>query len=291
MPARERISTRKGNKKGNSEIAEVKATLRKTKDELEHKIRKRDAELIMTINALKDEIEKNRESQAALQKSQVLMRELSRKILDAQENERKLIAQEIHDSISGSLAAIKLALEEKHDSMEKNPSPKVISLEKIIFQVHETIKECRRISAHLRPHLLDDLGLLSTISWFCREFEQLHPEIQVEQQLYIGEDEIPEKLKVIIYRVMQEAMNNVDRHSNATRVLVELVKRGSRIELKIADNGRGFDAEKQVLDSTALSGYGLTGMRDRTILCDGKFEIFSKKKKGTSVCISLPLSS
>lgn len=215
-------------------------------------------------------------------------RDLLMKIIKVAENERKLLAQEIHDSISGGLAAIKLALEEKLESMESNPKPDVISLEKIISQVDEIIKESRRIAFHLRPSMLDDLGLLPAMSWLCREFEQLHPDVKVEQQLDISEDEIPEKLKVVIYRVLQEAMNNVAKHSEATQVRVKLDKRNNRVELSIADNGNGFDIEKKSSESDLLTGYGISSMRDRASLCDGYFEIVSEKAKGTTVCISIP---
>ena len=267
---------------------EAKASLRKAKDELEQKVRERTAELAMTIRALENEIEEHRETEAELRRSQEQLRKLSRTILDSQENERKLVAQEIHDSISGSLAAIKFALEEKLDSMGQNPSPDVISLEKIVSQVDATIKECRRVSAHLRPSLLDELGLLPILNWHCREFENLHSGLHIEQQLDAAEDDIPEKLKVVIYRVLQEAMNNIVKHSGATRVSLLLEKQDQRIEFTVADNGRGFDPEKKFAESTITGGFGISGMRDRTLLCDGKFELTSEKGKGTKVHISLP---
>ena len=240
------------------------------------------------LASLQNEIEEHRQTEVALRRSQERLRDLSRKILDAQENERKFVAQEIHDSIGGSLAAIKFALEEKLESMEQNPSPEVISIEKVISQVDETIEESRRISARLRPSLLDDLGLLATISWFCREFEKLHPHIQTEQQLEVAEDEIPEMLKVVVYRILQEAMSNAAKHSDARRIRLHLAKIDNRIEFSVTDDGGGFDPEEVGHESTLTKGFGLSGMRDRAMLCNGKFDIESKKGKGTMVHISLP---
>jgi signal transduction histidine kinase len=271
------------------EVQQVELALENA--ELERKVSERTAELTLAVAALENEIEDRRQTEAALRKSQRQLRELSRQILDAQENERKLIAQNIHDSISGSLAAIKLAVEEKIDSMGPKPAIEASWLETIISYLDETIKESRRISAHLRPSLLDDLGLLPTVSWFCREFEQLHASIQIEQQLDVAEAEIPEMVKVIVYRVLQESMNNVAKHSGATRVRLQLVKTGNRIEFCVADNGCGFDSAEKFTSSVALTGYGLSGMRDRTLLGDGKFEISSEKGKGTKVHISLPFSA
>jgi signal transduction histidine kinase len=266
----------------------AEAALKKAHTELERKVRERTANLAMTVQALENEIEGHRQTEVALRQSQNRLRELSRKILDAQENERKLIAQEIHDSISGSLAAVKLALEEKLASGEHKAGADVISLEQIISHIEAIIKESRRISAHLRPSLLDDMGLLATISWFCRQFEQLHPNLHIEQQLDVTEAEIPEMLKVVVYRVLQEAMNNVAKHSEATKVRLLLTARDNRIELTVADNGRGFDPVEKSSETSAVSGFGISGMLDRTQLCDGNFEISSQKGQGTTVHISLP---
>ena len=115
---------------------------------------------------------------SARKKTEAVLHEISRKILDSQENERKLVAQEIHDSISGDLAAIKLSLEEKLSKMKGDPPDDTISLEKIISMIEDTIQETRRISARLRPSMLDDLGLLPTVDWFCREFEKNYPKIR-----------------------------------------------------------------------------------------------------------------
>jgi signal transduction histidine kinase len=288
MSAGPKASSKGSGEKDNSQNAQGHAALKRAKDELEHKVQEGTAELAMTIRALQNEIEEHQKTEIALRQSEEQLRELSRKILDAQENERKRVAQEIHDSIGGSLAAIKFALEEKLESMGQNPSPEGISLEKIISHVDEAIDESRRISVNLRPSLLDDLGLLATLSWFCREFGKLYPDIQIEKQLEVDEDEIPEMLKVVIYRVLQEAMNNVAKHSDAKRVRLHLVKRHDRIELEVADNGCGFDLVEKFSEKLTAGGFGLSGMRDRTFLCDGRFEIASEKGTGTTIHISLP---
>lgn len=268
---------------------EAETALQKAHAELELKVRERTADLAMTIQALELEIEEHRQTELALQKSQAQLRRLSHKILDAQENERKLIAQEIHDSISGSLAAVKLVMEQKLTAMGQLPAKNAISLENIIAHIEEIIKESRRISAHLRPSLLDDGGLLATIGWFARECEQLHLNLIIEQQLDVAEDQIPEMLKVVIYRVLQEAMNNVIKHSEATRVRLQLSPFENCLELTVADNGCGFDPrEKKPSDPSAASGFGLTGIEDRVQLCKGKFEIASEKGKGTTLRVLLP---
>ena len=283
-----------------AELIEGRRDLFQIEEHFAHKTGK-DVWIRMTVTKYKDrqlpvefavglfeDITERKQAEEAQRRTEEQLRELSRKILEAQENERKFVAQEIHDSIGGSLAAIKFALEEKLEAMGQNPSPDVISLEKIISHVDEAISESRRISANLRPSLLDDLGLLATISWFSREFGKLYPDLEIEQQLDVAEDEIPEMLKVVIYRVLQEAMNNVAKHSDAKRVRLHLVKQNNKIELSVADDGRGFDPADKFTETATVGGFGLQGMRDRTMLCDGKFEIASEKGKGTTVHISLP---
>jgi signal transduction histidine kinase len=235
-----------------------------------------------------EDITERKQATEALRRSEERLRELSRKTLDAQENERKSLAQEIHDSIGGSLAAIKFGLEEKLENMPSSPPQDGISLEKIITMVQETIRETRRISAHLRPSMLDDLGLFPTINWFCREFEKIYPEIRILRKLEIQEDDIAEPMKVVIYRVLQEAMNNVAKHSEAEVVKLGLIGAGNNVELSIVDDGRGFNLEKTITKSDPMSGYGLAGMIDRAEICGGRLNITSEKGQGTSIHLILP---
>jgi len=227
----------------------------------------------------------------ARKKTEAALHEISRKILDSQENERKLVAQEIHDSISGDLAAIKMSLEEKLSKMKGDPPEDTISLEKIISMIEDTIQETRRISARLRPSMLDELGLFPTVDWFCREFEKYYPEIRVVCRLEVEEDDVAEQLKVVVYRILQEAMNNVAKHSEADRVHIRIVKSGNELKLNVQDNGCGFDFEIISSDPNPMSGYGLSNMRDRAEICGGKLEITSKPGAGTTIQLTLPRDS
>jgi PAS domain S-box-containing protein len=236
------------------------------------------------------DISKRKEAENKLCESREKLRLLSHKITESQENERKLVAKELHDSVGGNLAAIKLALEQKLISMDDGPEEGICSIEKIIANIKSTIAEVRRISNHLMPSVLEELGLLEGIRWFCREQRKYYQNTQIITRLEIEEDNIPEPLKITLFRVMQEAMTNAFKHGEIDKIEVSLIKSGDCIELSVTDNGRGFDAENILSNPNSLSGFGLKGMNDRAEVCDGTFSISSEIGKGTQVKLSLPLS-
>ena len=246
----------------------AQAELRKAHDELEKRVAARTAELLQ---------------------SQMRLKHLSRKILESQESERKILAREIHDSISGDLAAIKICLEDKLYRERKNLPDDNVSIEKIISIINNTIQETRRISACLRPSTLDDLGLISTINWYCRKFGNYYPQIHIKQQLDIKEDDVPERLKVVIYRILQEALQNVAKHSDADEVRISLKRSGNELALSVDDNGCGLEVERVGMNHDSMSGYGLANMRDRAETCGGRLEIASEPGVGTAVRLTLPV--
>ncbi len=224
-----------------------------------------------------------------LQESEKELRFLSSQLLIAQEREKKRIAGEIHDGIGQCLSAIKFGVENTLKQMDKKTAEASIkSLEAIISLVQETVEEVRRIQTELRPSMLDELGILATISWFCREFETIYSSIRIEKQINIQEDEVPELLKTVIYRVLQEAMNNMAKHSRADLVGLCLRKIDGSIELAIEDNGRGFDVENALSPKSSTRGLGLSSMKERTELSGGVFTIESVRGKGTIVRASWP---
>ena len=154
------------------------------------------------------------------------LRLLSQKLAEAQELERKRIAQELHDSVAGKLTAIKYGVEKALSQLDQHSLPKGISLKDVVSMVQGTIQETRAISTRLRPVGLDDLGLLNTIRASCREFKIIYSDIRLEEAFDVEEGEIPEPLKIVIYRILQEALNNVAKHSRARGVHVSLRKTG-----------------------------------------------------------------
>jgi PAS domain S-box-containing protein len=238
---------------------------------------------IQGVFAAARDITERKRMEEELRKSENRLRLLSSQLINVQEAERKRIAREIHDSIGQTLAAIKFALESKLSQMGGGVAPPGVSIENIISLTQGGIEESRRIQMDLRPSVLDDLGFLATIGWFTREFQKVYLHISVEKHISVEENEIPDSLRTVLFRVMQEAMNNVAKHSNANLVRLILKKMDGRIVLTIEDNGAGFEPE------STKQGLGLTSMRERAELSGGTFEVDSILGKGTMIRASWPL--
>jgi PAS domain S-box-containing protein len=220
----------------------------------------------------------------ALWASEGRLRDLSARLLQAQEKERRLVAQEIHDGLGSMLAATKMALGRKLQQMGGSPPSQGTSLEDILVLVQNAIGEARRVQAALRPSLLDDLGLLPTINWFCREWKKTYEVIRIESRISIAEEDVPEPLKIVLFRVIQEALNNVAKHAEADVVQLILEKSDGNLTLRIQDDGLGFDRDA----SASQTAMGLSSMRERTELSGGFFSIESAEGKGTSICATWP---
>jgi signal transduction histidine kinase/PAS domain-containing protein len=257
--------------------------LRHANERLEENVRQRTAELEDTVATLKNEI-------LVRQKIQTQLRELSRKSLDALEAERRTVARELHDSIGGSLAAIKFGLEEAAEQAPRDPLGLEASLGALVSHLADTIKETKRISANLRPLSIDDLGLLATIEWYTRQFCQRYENIQVLCQIGVEEQEIPEEFKIVFYRVMQEALTNAARHSRADTICIRLAKSVSHFEFEVEDNGCGFDSREVFAGLDGLSGFGLKSMQERAEICGGILNLHTQPGEGTCIRVTLPFS-
>ncbi|MBW2172691.1 MAG: PAS domain-containing protein, partial [Deltaproteobacteria bacterium] len=230
------------------------------------------------------DITDRKKGEEALQKSEMQLRRLSTQLLKVQENERKRIAGDLHDGIGQSLSAIKFGVETVVDRLKDETAPSTVdTLQSLVPVLQDAIEDVRKTVMNLRPSMLDDLGILATISWFVRQFRAVYSGIRVEEQIDVQETDIPEALKTDIFRVLQEAANNIAKHSTADRLSVSLSKENDSLELVIEDNGRGFDLESVLENVDVETGFGITSMKERTELSGGSFSIESKEGAGTTV--------
>ncbi len=258
-------------------------TTRKMAEEV---LEQRTFELQQLTKTLEQRVQERTEE---LEETNKALRQLSIRLLSAQEEERKRIAGEIHDSLGACLAAIKFKVEDVLQEIEKTAKVPAQSLSTIVPVIQDAVEECRRIQMDLRPSILDDLGLLPTLSWFCRRFQTIFSGIRIEQEIDIEESDMPPSVKIVAFRITQEALNNIAKHSHANLVRLSLQKIDDRMELTLQDNGRGFDLGKTVTIESTKRGMGLSSMRERTELSGGSFAIESGVGKGTIIRASWPI--
>ena len=261
--------------------------VRKCAEDEIRRAKERNHERASADELLQFERMEHRHSEKELGKTREQLRDVSFKLLLAEETERKRIAREIHDGIGQHWSTVKLRVERILDQLGKEIAT---PLKDILPIIQVGLEETRRIQMNLRPALLDDLGILATISWFCREFQKAHPAIRVETKMDVQEDDISNPVKTVIYRVLQEALNNISKHSKTTLVNLTVQKKEGGIDFIIQDRGQGFDLNEVFSHKNYEKGLGLSGMKERTHLSGGSFSIESTKGIGTTIRASWPVS-
>ncbi|MEW6351802.1 MAG: PAS domain S-box protein [Thermodesulfobacteriota bacterium] len=239
--------------------------------------------------AILSDITESKRAEEALSQSEARLRTLSAQLLTAQESERKRVSRELHDGIGQSLTALRLKLD---DAFSQRHSCGLQSqhetLSSLLLAIRGIIEEVHRISMDLRPSMLDDLGILATITWLVREFHLTCGGIQVEKEIRIEEKDVPESLKIVVFRVLQETFNNIAKHSRAGRVRLSLCKTDHGTELTVRDDGVGFDINEVLSPKGARRGLGIAGIRERIELSGGAFHMESAKGEGTMIRASWP---
>ncbi|KUJ91023.1 MAG: Sensor DegS domain-containing protein [Thermoanaerobacter thermocopriae] len=209
-------------------------------------------------------------------------RALSVKIIEAQEEERKRIAREIHDGPAQAMANVLLKSELCEKLITKDIEQAKIELKNLKNIVQQSLKEVRKIIYDLRPSALDDLGLIPALSRYIKNFSE-ETGIFVDFSVLSDYKRLSPEIEITCFRVVQEALTNIKKHSKAKNASVKFEFGMRFISIIIKDDGIGFDKEN------IGQGYGLMGMKERVEILNGKFEISSFKNKGTQIYISIPV--
>jgi PAS domain S-box-containing protein len=230
------------------------------------------------------DITERKRADEALKEAHERIRFFASQCLTAQETERRRIAGELHDGLGGSLLGIKMAVERKLSDIQKGKSSSgSTTLEEILELVRNCMRDSSRIQHNLRPSALDHLGIAAALRSLCREFENAHEGIHTACSLGIEEMDVPEELKIILYRISQEALTNVAKHSKAENVSLSLTNHKGNVHLVVQDDGRGFDVKEALGSDKLPGGIGLDSMKERCELSGGTFSIDSKKGEGVTV--------
>jgi signal transduction histidine kinase len=261
----------------------------------------RTVELAASNLELSLEITQRKAAEAALKKSerhysvlleksdclQEQLRQLSRQILSAQEEERREISRELHDVIAQTLTGINVRLA----ALKKEAVTNTKGLDRNIARtqrlVEHSVNIVHQFARELRPAVLDDLGLIPALHSFVKSFSK-RTRIAVHLKVFAGVEQLDINKRTILYRVAQEALTNVARHAQANRVEVSIQKLADSVGMQIKDDGKSFQVER-VLNARGQKRLGLLGMRERLEMVGGRFEIESAPGKGTTVIAQIPL--
>lgn len=245
--------------------------------ELETRVRARTDELAEANRDLQNEIVRREAAEKAVRRSNKDLAMLSHQLMTAQEAERKRIARELHDSVGQQLSAIKYTLER----FERSPERREVAqppLQRAIGALQEAMDELRTIAMNLRPAVLDDLGAVSAVSWFCREFAQNYPMLQLREQILVVDADVPERLSTAVFRSLQELLNNVAKHAQAREVTVLLSRASGQLVLEVVDDGVGI--HNTLREGGTRTGRGLRNLRERSAMTGGAMTVENRAAGG-----------
>ncbi|WP_377026771.1 sensor histidine kinase [Mucilaginibacter ginsenosidivorans] len=204
--------------------------------------------------------------------------ELLKAVIEAQETERKRLAEDLHDSVGQVLSAIKLKLH-KLDKLNEGQNAMLADTRKL---TDECIQEIRNIIHNVLPPVLTDFGLIDALQALCVKMNDNTP-IQVAFTRKLGDERFGSEIELTLYRIAQELFGNAVKHSEASTIHVDLAKNGNTLVMSFRDNGKGFNIE------TVKHGFGIKNLRSRVQLINGKIDIYSKPLSGTITTINIPL--
>ena len=272
-------------------VATVKALLRMREAQREARRQAEEAELArQELKAINETLEARVQQRTAeLQRQISETQKLSSFLLQAQDEERRRISRELHDSTGQLLVALKLNVNRlKSEFVSANPEGQRV-LQDTEAVVEEMSRQLRTMSYLLHPPLLDEAGLVSALRWYVDGFatrSSLKVTLDVPRQL----GRLPQILETTIFRLVQESLTNIHRHSESKTGSIRILSDGNEVLVDVSDEGKGFSFDSEVEGRTSRPGVGILGMRERVHRLGGKLDILSDSS-GTHVVAKLPIHS
>lgn len=228
----------------------------------------------------------HKQAEEKLKRSHDQLRKLATHLQSTREEERKSIAQEIHDELGTSLTALKMDASWLASRLPQDQKQLVKKIGSMLKLIDNTIQSVQRLSTELRPGMLDDLGLTAVVEWQAEEFQNrtgIRCSVTIRPELITNDGE----LSIAIFRIFQETLTNIARHAEATGVSINLTRERDNVVLTVADNGRGI-TEEQINNSHS---FGLLGIRERAMSWGGEVKISGTRGRGTTVMVIIPVAN
>jgi len=238
-----------------------------------------------TVLSIARDITTRKRTEEKLKRTSMRLRNLASHLQSVREEERANIAREIHDELGQVLTVMKIRITLLSNKLRDDQKELKERIESVSAMIDDTVEKVQRITSKLRPDILDELGLIPAIEWQAEEFKKV---TGINYSLSLMQDEISidEEKSTAIFRIFQEALTNVMRHSSATKVNISIQKKEKNLILKIKDNGKGIKPE-QIKDPRSL---GLIGMKERAMIFGGEVTIEGMPGSGTEVIVEMPLN-
>jgi signal transduction histidine kinase len=224
---------------------------------------------------------------AESQQREILRGELFRRVVAAQESERQRIARDLHDETGQSLTAIGMGLRGLSGRLGARNKDGVKTLHQLETLTADSLKELERLISDLRPSHLDDLGLSAALRWYAGRIQE-HASISIRMDITGEEKDLDEAMKITIFRIIQESLNNIIKHAQASHVNIHLSYEERSVRIDVWDNGIGFDLDQAKQKSTSRPSLGLAGMEERAALVGGSVSIQSRPGLGTEIEALIP---
>lgn len=224
-----------------------------------------------------------------IKQAEAQIRKLSRKLIDVIEEERKSLAADLHDEFGQALTSLKFDMEKLQQRITDRTGEEVSLCDRIMKKIADLSENIRSTTSKLRPDLLDHLGLVPTLEWFIEDFKKHRSKIKIQFQAMGFKRRLGPNIELVLYRVFQESLNNILKHSGADLIDIKLTCSHPKVIFLCRDNGQGFSVTENGLPRDGIMGIGLLSMKERVDSLNGKFKLISAKGKGTIVKVELPM--
>jgi len=258
------------------------------REHLAELVERRTAELMAANELVRVEMAERLQICETLEETETQIRQLSSRLITAQEIERRRISMELHDELGQALSVMKLRIRVMEKGLTADQGSIREDCEELLEYMDQVIEDVRRLSLDLSPTVLEDLGLTSALRWIIGNLSKI-PNMKITSDIAEIDHLFPQNHWITIYRVIQEALTNIGRHARAENVSVVIRSHDDKVVFSVVDDGKGLDSEQALRRDASEKGLGLATMNERVRMMGGVLDLWSQEGKGTRITFSIPI--